>query len=143
MESLLKGKLKQRTSSFGLIMIDIDHFKEINDTYGHLEGDSALEEVPVMLRDAIRPSDVISRIGGDEFLVLLNINSDVDLLDIEERIKQSVSRRNSAMNKPYPLSLSIGSSVFHSREWQNVADVVATVDRLMYRQKGEHKITHV
>lgn len=134
-ESLIKQRLKQRNSSFGLIMIDLDHFKEINDTYGHVEGDSALEEVPVILREAIRPSDVVSRIGGDEFLVLLNTGSEGGLSEIVERIKKSVTRRNDATLKAYDLSFSMGASIFQAVNYGSVTEVVAEVDKLMYRHK--------
>jgi len=137
--SLLKRKLKKRNASFAVIMIDIDDFKTINDTYGHLEGDSALEEVPVILREAIRPIDFVSRIGGDEFLVLLDVDTESGLSDIIERIGRSIVRRNNHTSKSYHLSLSIGASVFCAEEYGSVAQVMAKVDGLMYAEKRQKK----
>jgi diguanylate cyclase (GGDEF)-like protein len=80
-------------NSTGVIMIDIDHFKRINDRFGHLIGDKVLVEVANRLKKAIRPYDKIGRYGGDEFLVILPKCGDRDAKAVAERLYNSVSRQ--------------------------------------------------
>ena len=95
--------------SMAVIMIDIDHFKVINDTYGHATGDAVLQETAVRCRSVLRAGDVLARYGGDEMVALLpGADSDVASL-IAERIRAEVSDRRVVTSfGPVPVSLSLG-----------------------------------
>jgi len=96
------------------LFIDIDHFKNINDTYGHQTGDRALRTLGNLLKDQFRKTDLISRYGGEEFAVLLPACSDKEAVRVAENLRQSIEMliiRN-IEGTPFRLTASIGSSTF-------------------------------
>jgi diguanylate cyclase (GGDEF)-like protein len=100
----------QRT--FGLILVDLDNFKEINDTYGHLAGDEAIKFVSRNLRSAIRQDDFLGRWGGDEFLILLQRVTHTRIGKICQKLLSSLKYSESIQaNLEYPLSVSIGAAI--------------------------------
>jgi diguanylate cyclase (GGDEF)-like protein len=82
----------ERERAVGLLFIDVDRFKEVNDTYGHVEGDRVLQTIGDALRSATRPGDVVARLGGDEFVVLLDRADDAITADAGRRICDDVRR---------------------------------------------------
>jgi diguanylate cyclase len=94
MFELEKVKSKQNQSGFSIIMLDIDHFKRVNDRYGHLAGDHVLKNISKILQKNIRKTDFVSRIGGEEFLVLAPDTSLTDACSIALKIKNSLLSRN-------------------------------------------------
>ncbi len=74
----------------GLIMIDIDHFKKINDTYGHLAGDIVLRKTAEIMKSVVRSYDVVGRFGGEEFLVILPKADEDIVVGVAERIRKAV-----------------------------------------------------
>jgi two-component system cell cycle response regulator len=76
--------------SFGVILVDIDHFKNVNDTYGHLCGDDVLQNVARRLKDCIRPYDTIGRYGGEEFLIIASATDAAGTMALAERIRAAV-----------------------------------------------------
>jgi diguanylate cyclase (GGDEF)-like protein len=120
--------------------MDLDNFKEINDTYGHHVGDRALREVSGVLRAAIRPYDICVRYAGDEFIVVLSgcggeeaerkrleLQRAVDHLQFEPR-----------PGKALPLAISIGASIF-PHDGDSYEALLATADSRMYRDKTRRK----
>jgi diguanylate cyclase (GGDEF)-like protein len=93
---LTRGK-RQQSRTAGALFIDVDGFKQVNDTYGHAAGDALLKIVAGRLRDTLRPQDTIGRIGGDEFVVL------VESTDSEEALQMLAERLNIALRKPIEL----------------------------------------
>ncbi len=87
-------KFKRFGKPFSLLFIDIDHFKKVNDTHGHLAGDKVLETVADVLRHVARSYDMIARYGGDEFAVLLSHMSRKDALTVAERLRTAIERQN-------------------------------------------------
>jgi diguanylate cyclase (GGDEF)-like protein len=101
--------LSRRGRSASMLMIDIDHFKQVNDEYGHLVGDKVLCSVADILKAEVRANDLVGRYGGDEFVVFLPATPAVDALAIAERIRRQVAER--APRSSVDSSVSIGVSV--------------------------------
>jgi diguanylate cyclase (GGDEF)-like protein/PAS domain S-box-containing protein len=122
------------------LMIDIDGFKKINDTFGHNVGDTILREVADLLSGMVRDIDSVIRYGGDEFLVVLvETNGEKEI--VRQRILAEVERRKPGMDSlGYPVTLSIGGSHLEPGEGDKMEAVLAEADREMYRDKeGKNK----
>jgi diguanylate cyclase (GGDEF)-like protein len=115
----------------------MDHFKEINDTLGHLEGDNALRDMAAIIKASIRSNDFAARYGGDEFI--LAARADFDINRILERIKASIDNQNSKGGRPYKIEISYGVDVFTTHGDQSIGEFMAHVDSLMYKNKAEHR----
>ncbi len=137
-ETLSKHALslcKRMESPATLLFIDLDKFKPINDTYGHAEGDHALQVFSNILRDVFRDSDVIGRMGGDEFAVLLTRSSAADCETIVQHLKQTVADYNAKATRGYNLEFSHGFVEYDAQKHASLDDLLAEADRLMYQQK--------
>ena len=141
LESYLKYKISSSTEqkTFAAILIDLNNFKSINDTYGHDIGDNALETSVVLLRSCLRSNDFIARYGGDEFYIILNVSSYADLEQMVGRIHCSLETYNANPNKSYSLGFSMGYAVydFHSR--MKADEFQKQIDLLMYADKRSKK----
>lgn len=116
-------------------MIDVDHFKEINDTYGHLVGDAALRHITDAIRACVRERDVIVRYGGDEFLLLVQTISEKDFLKMLKRIRGEVSQSVIPEYPEITLCISVGG-VYGSHPLSRAIDAA---DKAMYRDKFQKK----
>jgi two-component system cell cycle response regulator len=123
-----------------LLYIDLDGFKHINDTFGHSAGDQALIETAEILVNTLRISDVIGRIGGDEFaaLVVKNENPDHENL-VNQRLLESLARWNSQSGAGYTLSFSIGMLEFTADSPGNIEELMNLADKNMYLEKQRKK----
>lgn len=118
-----------------LFFFDLDLFKEINDHYGHAEGDRALIGFSKILKEAFRDSDVIGRLGGDEFVVLLtNADQETSKL-ILSRLEQIRTDFNKTTARGYDILCSVGTVSFDPHRHQSIEDLLEDGDRLMYAQK--------
>ena len=126
--------------SLCVAMGDIDHFKEVNDTYGHDAGDAVLKELAELLRTRLRNSDYIARWGGEEFIILFPETSLDAAAELLNRLRASIAEHVVA-RIGRPVTLSFGVSEFASAD--TPADVVKRVDRALYRSKrtGRNKVT--
>ncbi len=116
------------------LMIDLDHFKRINDTYGHAAGDTALMQVARVLSEAVRGSDVICRYGGEEFLVLAPETNLEGALALGEKIRAVAAQRFFGDGeRAFPLTFSIGAAQLHPDESAN--DMIARADNALYNAK--------
>ena len=114
------------------IMLDIDDFKQINDTYGHSEGDLVLRAVGGILLRCVESHTVVVRYGGDEFVILLE-NANLDQIHAaQERIRSELQRYNESDAARHPLSLSVGTAVF---DREDIFGFFQEMDRKMYREK--------
>ena len=120
---------------FGVVYVDIDNLKHINDRYGHAEGDEAIRAATVAIRGVLRKGDAIARLGGDEFAVLLNLSDRASLDAVLARVSMAIGQYNQDSGKPYQLSLSLGAELFTDAEENSVEAIVSRVDRLMYINK--------
>lgn len=125
----------RRDTASVLLYLDIDDFKIINDHWGHSEGDRALQEVADLLRASFRRSDVLARLGGDEFAVLPIDAPPPHHITPEQRLLQRIKERNAATDRPYALSLSVGSSVYEPSSPVPLWDLVKDADLRMYERK--------
>ena len=126
---------KRHFTSFSLMVIDIDHFKNINDTYGHITGDSVLKAVAQKIRDTVRRSDEVFRYGGEEFVVLLS-NTELDGAKfIAERIRRAIKKVTISSNENISVTASIGISSANSLK--DVNDTLYHADKALYQAKEE------
>ncbi len=129
------AQARREWTQLGLLFIDLDEFKQVNDSHGHLIGDRLLQAVADRLRSCLREVDTAARIGGDEFVVLINnINSAEDAVRIAEKIRVCIAQ-------PYPLdelAIGISSSIGVARYPEHGADyqqLLKGADSAMYRAK--------
>ncbi|MDX1776328.1 MAG: GGDEF domain-containing protein [Desulfobulbales bacterium] len=118
-----------------LITADLDDLKSINDTFGHQEGDQALAVVATILMDTFRSSDIIARIGGDEFVALQMKNPENFLTISSDRLQETIRNHNAKSQKPYKISLSLGSVVYSPEQPASLEKLLAEADAKMYEQK--------
>jgi len=127
---------ERRRRDVALLMLDLDHFKIINDTYGHVFGDKVLSAVSAIIRKSIRPQDYFIRYGGEEFAVI--IASEMPLVvEIAERIRKSVEGTpifNEEKNIPVKITISIGISSFNNLAL-NAKELVESADKALYTAK--------
>lgn len=139
-------RTKRMTSSVGVILVDIDHFKQINDTYGHLVGDKALVHVAHILQRATRPYDSIGRWGGEEFVIIVPQCSLEHATLVAERLRQQVAASPLTLEDgtTIPIRLSGGVTVVEATEEgaPNLDRIFQAVDEALYAAKrnGRNRI---
>lgn len=130
---------KRRKYSLYLIFVDIDSLKKINDFYGHEYGDDAIKQTAEILKNTFRKSDIIARIGGDEFVVCTTVDNDFDSIDL---IKKRLLRNLDTFNENnifFKLSFSVGISHLKSDEEKKLDVLLQEADIDMYRDKESKK----
>lgn len=137
LDNYLSRRIKNTASGNLLagIMIDLNSFKQINDVYGHSAGDQALETVGKILRKSFRKDDVIARYGGDEFVVLIEVNDRTDLNNAVGRVRENIKKYNEKKVLPYQIGLSIGCDIFQYGSGMTVQQFFKHIDALMYEDK--------
>jgi diguanylate cyclase (GGDEF)-like protein len=119
-----------------VMMLDIDHFKEVNDTLGHATGDAVLREVADVLRQSARSDDLVARFGGEEFILALPVSTPRRGLERAEKIRRSMaSRRFRADHEGLAVTTSIGVAFAHPGRPRTSASLVSTADLYLYRAK--------
>ncbi len=122
-----------------LIYLDLDLFKEINDTFGHAEGDRALTSFAQLLKQAFRESDVIGRLGGDEFAVLLTGTDEHALGVALGHLAKAVTKHNQQTQRGYDIVYSVGGVEFDFDRHADIDALMADADALMYAQKRSRR----
>ena len=122
-----------------LIFADLDDLKKINDTFGHDEGDRALAQAAAALREVFRESDIIARIGGDEFAVLAIDTSEWKPAALARRIQERVSALTARRDRPGAVSLSVGITCYDPENPCSVQELLAAADKKMYKDKISKK----
>ena len=118
-----------------LVFADVDGLKEINDTYGHQEGDRALIATAKILRDTLRECDLVARLGGDEFTVLAVDTNGSGADTIMARLRKNLDAYNARTDRPYRLDLSVGVARTKPDHGHSVHALMAEADRALYREK--------
>ena len=132
--SLQKDNIDRNDSySCGLILIDIDYFKSINDTLGHLVGDCILKDISKLLKNNLRKTDIIGRWGGEEFLIILPFTSKDIAKKIAENLRALIEEHNFSYNMNRKITISIGVTEFSKSK--SVEDTLLLVDNLLYKAK--------
>lgn len=116
------------------IMMDINAFKEINDVYGHSEGDTALRIVGQCLMDVLSGDQFAVRYGGDEFIVILTIHQKKEIDVVIHQICQKIERLNNTDVRPYRISLSMGSAILQPGG-ESIDSFLQQMDEHMYQNK--------
>jgi diguanylate cyclase (GGDEF)-like protein/PAS domain S-box-containing protein len=130
------GLFKRHFQRFGLVMIDMDRFKDINDTYGHLAGDEALKSVASILRQSPRSTDFLARFGGDEFIIVCPLIELQGLERLGERIvglvHHSVLSFAGAKDPAIDVTVSVGGSMVDYKD-KAAADIIARAEEAVFR----------
>ena len=126
----------KQNSAIGLLMMDADRFKQINDTYGHTVGDRVLQAIAGTARKQLREGDIIVRLGGDEFMVVLLGANRHDTLEVAESIRRSVEEKKiSYGNQEIRITMSIGGASFPEQDANHEEDLIEAADRALYLVK--------
>jgi diguanylate cyclase (GGDEF)-like protein/PAS domain S-box-containing protein len=118
-----------------LLFADFDGLKQINDALGHPEGDRALVEVAEVFRETFRESDIVARIGGDEFVVLAVETNRAGPEALTSRLQEALKARNAGEGRRYRLALSVGVARYDPKRPCSMDELLARADRAMYEQK--------
>jgi two-component system cell cycle response regulator len=147
--ALLQSELsrsRREHSPVSLLLCDIDHFKEVNDRYGHLAGDEVLQEVSKRLQDAVRSHDAVGRYGGEEFLIVMGGTRGDELKDRAEQVRNAISCLPfSTKHGMIPVSLSLGVTTIE--DWDKslpIEPFLKEADDALYRAKaaGRDRVTY-
>jgi two-component system cell cycle response regulator len=132
------NRSQRYSSSFSLALIDIDHFKTINDTHGHPQGDRVLTQIATLIQKSLRTTDIFARWGGEEFILLLPETKRSQAAEIANRLRLKVEKLNSASN----LQVTCSIGVVESRSQDTIETLLQRVDDQLYtaKQKGRNQI---
>ncbi len=133
-------KLSKRNKTPLLVsFVDIDNFKEINDTFGHCEGDQILKEVASLFNSTLREADIICRMGGDEFLLVFPDSSLKEVPLIKKRMQKNLAQLNKRINKNYIINFSMGFSEYLTDKPESLDILIGIADKRMYEDKKRNK----
>ena len=120
-----------------LVFADVDGLKSINDTFGHFVGDEAITAAAGLLRSSFRDTDVVARIGGDEFVVLALMDRDEDVEVPIRSLRAAIQAWNAHAGMAFRLSMSVGTTYFEPGT--RLEELIAAADRKMYAEKQERR----
>jgi diguanylate cyclase (GGDEF)-like protein len=138
MESLDKEvqRARRKDGQVALLMLDIDHFKRVNDTHGHLQGDVVLQKVAIHIQKELRSYDVAARYGGEEFVAVLPDTSLKEASNVADRIRLSVQgMRFAGSLSDERITVSLGISIFPSPLFDDIDGLLRSADEALYRAK--------
>jgi diguanylate cyclase (GGDEF)-like protein len=134
LRAVMARSRRERTTG-ALLMIDLDHFKDVNDTHGHPAGDQLIEEIAGVLRRRTRETDVLARLGGDEFAIVLPRSSLVEAEVVAEAIVEAIRRHRPEHDGAEAVTASVGVAMFGHDPRMGYATIVAEADTAMYAAK--------
>lgn len=133
------GRAKRSGSSMQLLMLDLDGFKAVNDTFGHKAGDTMLKNVGRIIKGELRDYDFLARYGGDEFVAIVPATDPSDVIELCSRIETAVETYASSVNGSLlPVGVSVGSASYPS-QGESFEELLIVADKAMYRTKAFHK----
>jgi two-component system cell cycle response regulator len=135
--------LRYLKNSFSIIMFDIDFFKKVNDTYGHLAGDFVLKELSVLTKSLIRESDIFGRFGGEEFIIILPETKIVGAMKLAERLTETIEKHDFMFdNEKIPVTISLG--VTSVTRTDSVESLLDRCDVALYEAKknGRNRVEY-
>ncbi|MCH7824526.1 MAG: diguanylate cyclase [Acidobacteria bacterium] len=128
------ARCKRGETSFAVLMLDIDNFKDYNDAFGHLAGDEVLNKMGVILRESSREMDYVARYGGEEFLVLLPDSTLDGCVEVAERIRERLGQERYSTGPETRVSISIGAAEF-PRHGDSAEAIIKAADAALYEAK--------
>ena len=124
-------------NSFGIVLIDIDHFKRVNDSYGHLVGDAVLKSIAQQIVGCVRPYDTVGRYGGEEFLVVVPLSDASGTMSLAERVRRRIESTPVASDSgPIHVTISCGVAVCSGETSIEVQSLLYLADEALYRAKA-------
>ncbi len=129
------GLLRRTGLAFSLLLVDIDHFKNVNDEYGHISGDRILRGIATKLSDTVRDNDFVARYGGEEFAVIFPGTHLHDALPVAERIRQDIAKTNFRMDTK-TLKMTISGGLAECAPAMTQVQVIAAADAALYQSKN-------
>ena len=134
---------KRYGEKFSLVMVDLDHFKQINDTYGHVSGDLVLKKVAEHIRSNLRPTDVACRLGGDEFILILPQTTGSEAVKLAERFRQDLAAQDIRTESGRDLRITVSVGVVEHGPGEELDALLNRVDSALYsaKQKGRNTST--
>jgi diguanylate cyclase (GGDEF)-like protein len=139
--SLAQQQLKiahRENWDLAVLFADLDSLKNINDSFGHPEGDRALRTVAAILKETFRTSDLIARLGGDEFIVLALNAPAAGVQAMNDRLQRNIDRYN-AQNRYYQISLSVGIAQFDPQQGLSLDEMIVRADQALYENKRKKR----
>jgi len=131
------ARSKRHNLKLSVLMIDLDHFKQCNDAYGHLVGDIVLKEIAKIMKDFVRQVDLIGRYGGEEFVLALPDTDRNSAIAVAERIRQEVERHKfKAYDETIAMTISAGVATYPDNG-DDVQVLIDKADQALYRAKEE------
>ena len=141
LDKILKRRHYRRNEKLIAMMLDLNDFKSINDTYSHEEGDQALITFAKALMEAIGSEGLVIRFAGDEFIILIPVFKPVTIDDYKDRIHRKLDEYNESSGKPYKLSAAIGGRIFDPHT-ESTSGIVNEIDSMMYKDKSDYYREH-
>ena len=131
------SRAKRNGKPLSLLMLDLDHFKSINDRYGHLAGDACLKSITATIKSSLRNIDITARFGGEEFIVLLPETGESGARIVAEKLRSAVAETEIQLHSEIiHVTVSIGIVTAESLELDNFDEIVGRADTAMYSAKG-------
>jgi len=130
------GNVIGKTKPLSVIMIDIDHFKKVNDTYGHDAGDLVLKQFAIIVKRTVRPVDFLGRYGGEEFTVICNATQET-AVEIAGRVRQAVAATLVKISESQVLSITASFGVAEYIPGDTAATIIKRADNALYRAKQD------
>jgi diguanylate cyclase (GGDEF)-like protein len=128
---------RQKNEPLAVVIADLDHFKRVNDQFGHAAGDEVLRRLAMIFRREVSAGDFLARYGGEEFVALCPNRDLTSALDLAERIRQSISdQKITFRNQVIQMTASVGVAIFSSGEMPEPADPLERADQALYRAKA-------
>jgi two-component system cell cycle response regulator len=131
-------RVRRYNAPLSMLLIDVDHFKLVNDTYGHMAGDDVLASVATLLQRAVRTVDIVARYGGEEFIIVLPETGRQGAMAFAERIRERISNHGFVIGESQTIRVtcSIGVATYPSPRLDSVEDLFRAADVALYRAKG-------
>ena len=133
-------RAERHGTNLACIMVDIDNFKNVNDTYGHQAGDVVLQEIARVIKKCVRETDVVARYGGEEFAVILPHTGNEAAVNLADRIRNAIKKKRlDSLGSDVFVTVSIGVSTYPHPEVNNMDDLIRKADDGLYQAKSQGK----
>jgi diguanylate cyclase (GGDEF)-like protein len=141
----IQAQSKRDKKQYGIMMIDIDYFKLVNDNYGHEAGDIALQEIAKTINLSLRDSDIACRWGGEEFLIIVSNSTLSELTQLAEKIRAIIQKHKIVVEPTileFQVTVSIGVAISNEHNLMNVENVIKEADRRLYlaKESGRNRV---